>query len=331
MSKLQDEISTVAEEVNAYLRQLSSSRPGALSDAAFHLIKLGGKRLRPFVVMKCCELVGGSSDDALPAAVSIELLHNFTLIHDDAMDQDDFRHGAPTVHRVYGIPAAIIAGDLLFAMVFSHAYEAFTRRKIDPSIISKVIEVISEAAITVCEGQWMDMSLQKKYDISEELYLSLVAKKTGSLYQASAIVGGLVGGASDQELAKLASFGEKVGQAFQVVDDLLGAVGDPKITGKPVGSDLKNGKPTMILLHGVRTASPSERALILKVFGKQDASEKDVSEALNVLQKVGSISYGRRRAKEISEKAKAELSSFRDSESKLSLMEFCDFVVSRAF
>jgi geranylgeranyl diphosphate synthase type I len=190
---------------------------------------------------------------------------------------------------------------------------------------------MSEAAITVCEGQWMDMSLQKKYDISEELYLSLVAKKTGSLYKASALVGGLVGGASEQELSKLASFGERIGQAFQVVDDLLGAVGDPKITGKPVGSDLKNGKPTMILLHGMRIASPEERASILKVFGKQDASEKNIAEALNILQKIGSISYGRKRAKELSDQAKLELASFRDSGSKSSLIEFCDFVVSRAF
>jgi len=331
MEKLKEEISEVAGKVNASLLQLSSSHSGALSEAAFHLIKLGGKRLRPFVVTKCCELVGGSADDALPAAVSIELLHNFTLIHDDVMDEDDFRHGAPTVHKVYGMPAAIIAGDMLFAMVFNNAYEAFSKRNVDKSVILRVLEVMSEAAITVCEGQWMDMSLQKKHDASEELYLLLAAKKTGSLYRASALAGGIVGGASDIELAKLSLFGERVGQAFQIVDDILGAVGDPKVTGKPVGSDLKNGKPTMIVLHGMKNSSSEERESILKVFGKQDALEKDVLEALEVLKKVGSISYGRRRAIEISEQAKAELSSFPESKFKSSLQNFCDFVVSRVY
>ncbi|MBO3803849.1 MAG: polyprenyl synthetase family protein, partial [Candidatus Brockarchaeota archaeon] len=162
-------------------------------------------------------------------------------------------------------------------------------------------------------------------------YLSLVAKKTGSLYRASAVAGGIVGGASEQELARLSSFGEKVGQAFQIVDDILGAAGDPKLTGKPVGSDLRNGKPTMIVLHGVKNSSPEERAAILKVFGKQDAPEKDVLEALKALEKAGSISYGRERAIEISEEAKAELGRFPDSKSKVSLQKFCEFVVSRVY
>ncbi|MBO3802828.1 MAG: polyprenyl synthetase family protein, partial [Candidatus Brockarchaeota archaeon] len=107
MDRLREEISEVAGKVNARLHLLSSARQSAISEAAFHLIKLGGKRLRPFVAVKCCELVGGDAEDALPAAVSIELLHNFTLIHDDVMDEDDFRHGAPTVHKAYGVPAAI--------------------------------------------------------------------------------------------------------------------------------------------------------------------------------------------------------------------------------
>jgi geranylgeranyl diphosphate synthase type I len=330
LTELLDEISAVVIRVNEDLQRLSSNYPDSLSKAAFHLIRLGGKRLRPFVLVKCCELVGGNAEDALPAAVAVELLHNFTLIHDDVMDRDDFRHAAPTVHKVYGEPAAIIAGDMLFALVFNHVCEAFWRRNIAPSSAQRVIQVLSEAAITICEGQWMDMSLQNRNDIPEETYLSLAAKKTGSLYLASAAVGGIVGGAKGEVIKRLSSYGEKVGQAFQVVDDLLGAVGDPKKTGKPVGSDIRNGKSTIIFLHALRTATPENRKIIMNAFGRHDASKGDVSEALEALERVGSIEYGRMKARELSEQAKAELSSFPSSESRVLLDDFSDFVVSRA-
>jgi len=331
MANVIDEISLVAGRVNDYLKQLSSDYSDELSQAAFHLIKLGGKRLRPFVLVKCCELVGGSVEDALPAAVSVELLHNFTLIHDDVMDRDDFRHGAPTVHKVYGEPAAIIAGDMLFALVFKCVCEAFWKRNIPSSTTQRVIEALSEAAITVCEGQWMDMSLQNKRDTTEETYLSLVAKKTGRLYQASSLIGGIVGGTKGDSLRNLSLFGERVGQAFQVADDLLGAVGDPKKTGKPVGSDMRNGKPTIIFLHALRTSTTENRKIILKAFGKQDASKEDISDALEALERTGSIEYGKKVARQLSEQAKAKLADFPDSSNKSCLNQFCDYVVERAF
>lgn len=331
MRDLLDEISQVAKSVNESLKQLSSDYPSESSQAVFHLIKLGGKRLRPFVLVKCCELVGGSVMDALPAAVSVELLHNFTLIHDDVMDKDDFRHGAPTVHKVYGEPAAIIAGDMLFALVFKYVCEAFWKRNIPSSTTQRVVEALSDAAITVCEGQWMDMSLQNKRDTTEETYLSLIAKKTGRLYLASAFVGGIVGGAKGDSLRSLSIFGERVGQAFQVADDLLGAVGDPKKTGKPVGSDMRNGKSTIIFLHALRTSTPENRKILLKAFGNQDASKEDMANAFEALVRTGSIEYGRKIANWLSEQAKAELAHFPDSENKLLLKRFCDFVVERAF
>jgi geranylgeranyl diphosphate synthase type I len=331
MVDLLDEVSLVAGRVNDQLKRLSSDHSDELSQVAFHLIKLGGKRLRPFVLVKCCELVGGSAEDALPAAVSIELLHNFTLIHDDVMDKDDFRHGAPTVHKVYGEPAAIIAGDMLFALVFKHVCEAFWKRNVPPSITQRVVEVLSEAAIIVCEGQWMDMSLQNRRDTTEETYLSLVAKKTGHLYRASALIGGIVGGAKGEALRSLSVFGERVGQAFQVADDLLGAVGDSKKTGKPVGSDMRNGKSTIIFLHALRTATPENRRIILKAFGNQGASKEEVAAAVEALGRTGSIEYGKAMARQLSERAKAELVDFPDSVNKSLLQKFSDFVVERGF
>lgn len=331
MTDLLDEISLVAGRVNDHLKRLSSDYSDELSQVAFHLIKLGGKRLRPFVLVKCCEIVGGSVEDALPAAVSVELLHNFTLIHDDVMDKDDFRHGAPTVHKVYGESAAIIAGDMLFALVFKYVCEAFWKRNLPPSTTQRVVEALSEAAITVCEGQWMDMSLQNKRDTTEEAYLSLVAKKTGRLYLASALIGGIVGGAKGEALRSLSIFGERVGQAFQVADDLLGAVGDSKKTGKPVGSDMRNGKSTIIFLHALRTSTPQNRRIILKAFGNQEASKEEVADALEALERTGSIEYGKEMARQLSERAKAELVNFPDSVNKSLLNQFSDFVVSRAF
>jgi len=331
MADVLDEISLVAGRANDHLRQLATGYSDELSKAAFHLIKLGGKRLRPFVLVKCCELVGGSVEDALPAAVSVELLHNFTLIHDDVMDRDDFRHGAPTVHKVYGEPAAIIAGDLLFALVFKCVCDAFWKRKIPSSTTQRVVEELAEAAITVCEGQWMDMGLQNKGSATEEAYLSLVAKKTGRLYQAAALIGGIVGGAKGDSLRNLSLFGERAGQAFQVADDLLGAVGDPKKTGKPVGSDMRNGKPTIIFLHALRTSTAENRKIILRAFGKQGASKEDIADALEALERTGSIEYGKRVARALSEQAKAKLAGFPDSANRSSLIQFCDYVVERAF
>jgi len=247
------------------------------------------------------------------------------------MDRDDFRHGAPTVHKVYGEPAAIVAGDMLFALVFKCVCEAFWERKIPPSTTQRVVDELAGAAITVCEGQWMDMSLQNKRDTTEETYLSLVAKKTGRLYQASALIGGIVGGAKGESLRNLSLYGERVGQAFQVADDLLGAVGDPKKTGKPVGSDMRNGKATIIFLHALRASTAENRKIIMRAFGKQDASKGDISDALEALERTGSIEYGKKVARQLSEQAKAVLADFPDSANKKCLNQFSDYVVERAF
>ena len=209
---------------------------------------LGGKRLRPLLLLLSCEAFCGQWHHAIPAAIAVELLHNFTLIHDDIEDRDEVRHGRPTVWFLWGIPQAINAGDALYAL----AYKALL--SLPPAMVNsiqtvKAARVYTDAVLRITEGQCQDISFESLQTVSESDYMDMITGKTASLLGLSCELGAIIAGADDNSQRYITEFGIAMGMAFQMQDDILGLWGDPQNTGKPVGSDLYKAKKTLPIIH----------------------------------------------------------------------------------
>ncbi|MEM3027198.1 MAG: polyprenyl synthetase family protein [Candidatus Bathyarchaeia archaeon] len=330
---LLEELRSVAESVNAFIEAHVGlpGEPEVLRESSLHAFKSGGKRWRPFVVLKACELVGGDPRRALPAAAAVEILHNFTLIHDDIMDRDEFRRGLPTVHVLWGIPQAILTGDKLFAKVFKVLTDAGKASDIPSETLLKIVDSLAQAALEICIGQTMDMLFEGRFDVSEEEYLTMIRGKTAALARASAEVGALAGGGMPSEVQGLAKFGEEAGMAFQIVDDILGLTADEKELGKPVGSDIREGKKTLIIIHAFSKASPVLKARITRMLGNRRATKEEIRQIIEELMVLGSIEYAYQKSIEYSERAKSYLKSFPDKPAKDFLMALMDFFVRRKY
>jgi geranylgeranyl diphosphate synthase type I len=324
------EINQAAEAVNMVIDGLFADKPkpNTIYQASKHLICAGGKRLRPFLTLKACELVGGRIEDALPLAASIELLHNFTIIHDDIMDNDKKRRGVPTVHVLWGTPIAITAGDMLFAK----AYEAaLGSRNVSPQHLIATMTIITNATILICEGQTSDMLFEQRTNVSEEEYMEMVYKKTAALFEAGAAAGALIGGGTPSQQARLSTLARSIGLAFQMVDDVLGLVGSENALGKPVGSDIREGKNTLLIIHALSQADQNLRTQILDVLGNRTVSEEQIKATIQIIRSLGSVDYVVDKAKVFSDKAKAQLTVFPPSPSKNVLIDLCDYIISRSY
>jgi len=322
-----------AERTNQFIEEALRLKEDAppLGESAAHVFKGGGKRLRPFMALRACEAVGGDAEAALPLACALELLHNFSVIHDDIMDQSEKRRGLPSVHVLWGTPQAILAGDMLFAKVFAVATRGPRLERLPAATVIRALNVLSEAAVDICVGQTMDMQFEARLNVTEEEYLRMIAKKTAALFRASTTIGALLGGGSEAEVERLAEFGEEAGVAFQIADDLLGLMADERELGKPVGSDVKEGKKTLIVIHGLDRASPTQRRSILAALGNGRATSIEVSRAIAALKDLGSLQYAAERASEYVAAAKRALSGLKESPARTQLIQVADFVTSRRF
>lgn len=231
--------------------------PPRLHQAMRYSIFAGGKRLRPILIIAACEAVGGTAERVLHAACAMEMIHTYSLIHDDlpAMDDDDFRRGRPTNHKVYGEANAILAGDALLTEAFRLLADGDANRAIEPAVVLQVIEVIARCAGSqgMVGGQVVDMESEgQPIDLPTLQYIH--TRKTGALFLASIQTGAWLGGGSDAQVAALTRFGEAAGLAFQIADDILDIVGDQAVLGKDVGSDQARGKATYPALLGLAEA-----------------------------------------------------------------------------
>jgi geranylgeranyl diphosphate synthase type I len=325
---IKDKLASNATRVDAYIDSvLKPRRPEMLYEASRHLISAGGKRLRPFLVLKSCEAVGGKAEEALPFAAALEILHNFTLIHDDIMDKDELRRGAPTVHTKWSVPIAVAAGDLLFAKV----YEVMASQRLSPKRLRECIQMTTEAAIEICEGQVLDISFPDTTEVTEEDYLFMVEGKTSALFKACAEIGATVGGGSKRQVAALGRFAWDAGIAFQLVDDCLGVTADEKTLGKPVGSDLREGKKTLIVIHALNHASAKQKTKIRSVLGSHTAAAGDIAEVNTILRKTLSIDYAFRKADRYVAKAKTSISGLPESKAKKDLLDLIDYFSKRSY
>jgi geranylgeranyl diphosphate synthase type I len=331
LKAIEQKLAENARMINGFLeRELSGQEPESLEKASLHLIEAGGKRLRPYMTIKACEAVGGRAEDAVPFAAAVEFLHNFTLVHDDVMDHDDLRRGKPTVHKVYGVPMAILAGDLLFAKV----YDVIIRNRpsgMSPERLLESIDKITEATLMLCQGQALDMNFPSASDVTVDDYIYMVGAKTSALFRACAQVGALAGGGSDEQVNALGCFAWDAGVAFQIEDDVLGVTADEETLGKPVGSDLREGKKTLINIHALVNATEEQRKLIDMAFGVEDASHEDIEAAIKTLEEVGSIAYARKVADEHLTRAFKSLDEIPDNPAKDELKTLVEYFVKREY
>lgn len=305
--------------------------PEILARATRHLLEAGGKRLRPCLALTACEAVGGKAEDALEAAAAIELLHNFTLIHDDIMDQDEFRRNVKTVHVLLGVPVAVIAGDALFAKVFEALAANAKRLGLEGARVVELFDAVSKASFEICQGQVLDMLFEGRADVSEAEYMRMVSGKTGALLEASMKVGALLGKGEPEQVRALAEYGRLIGLAFQMRDDVLGVAGEQEKFGKPIGSDVREGKQTLIVVRALATVPQEDKSTLLRALGKQDASEAELKTAIDVLKRAGAIDYVTERARELIAQAKSKLKALPESRAREILSELADFTIKRDF
>jgi geranylgeranyl diphosphate synthase, type I len=314
--------------VEPFLREYARMGDAKIQEMILHPIEAGGKRIRPCLTLLACEAVGGDSEKALPAAAAVELLHTFTLVHDDIMDHDLQRRGKPTVHSIWGEEMGIIVGDTLYSSAFKALLDV-RKHGIPVDRALDAVDALVEANGQLQEGQIMDMLFEERDEVSEDEYMEMITKKTGSLIEASTKIGCIVGGGTQEQFDALRIYGADIGVAFQIKDDILDLTADQKDFGKPVGSDIRSGKKTLIIVHALEHAKPADVKRILKVLGSKKASAKDVRETIGLLKKSGSIDYADKKVAELIDEAKQSLSILPDTEAKKTLMALTDYMVER--
>jgi geranylgeranyl diphosphate synthase type I len=296
--------------------------PKELYEAGRHLVDAGGKRLRPSMLLMAAEAVGGDPKVVVPAAVSIELVHNFTLIHDDIMDNAETRRGRPAVHVKWDEAGAILAGDTLY----SKAFEILTAADVPaPKNMIASVAMLARTCAAICEGQWLDMEFERRDQVTESEYLEMIEKKTGVLYGAAAWMGARLSGAPEKQAEGLERFGRLVGMAFQIQDDVLDLTAPAKVLGKPRGGDLAEGKKTLIMIHAMAASKEVE------IFGKRNATSQEIEAALETLRASGSIDYARKKAVSLVSEGKEALANLSDSDAKSLLLELADYMISRSY
>ena len=312
--------------VNKYLNSKLKGNPKKLYDAAGHLIVNGGKRLRPYMVIRSCQILGGKSSTAMIAASAVEMVHNFTLVHDDIMDNDEMRHGVPTVHKKFGMPIAILAGDVLF----SKAFQIISDSKLSASATTQLVSRLAKACVDICEGQLLDVKMAEERKIpSQAEYITMIGKKTAALFDVSCAMGAICASNKIKDISNLSSFGRNLGIAFQITDDLIGVMGDPKVTKKPVGNDLREGKKSLPILMAIKLAKGKDKKIILKAFGNSKVSKKDLMKAVDTIRDLRIEENVRKQALKYAEKAEKSLTKYSGS-AKTELITLLDFVVKRS-
>ena len=325
MSDVKEVLGSYSGDITKTIEEeLSTIVPQNLAEASVYLTRAGGKMLRPALTLITAEAVGGNREDALKSAAAIELIHTFSLIHDDIMDQDDMRRGMPAVHKVWGDDVAILAGDTLF----SKAFEIIIGTEGTTSDQNnKALATVADACVKICEGQASDMGFEDRFDVEEDEYMEMIFKKTGALIAAATKAGAIMGGASDEVIDVMYEYGRLIGLAFQIQDDYLDLASDEETLGKPIGSDIGKGKMTIIAIKGLASVDDGR---LLEILKAEENSQDEIDEAIEILTNCGAIEYARNLALESVNQAKEVLEILDDSSSKQVLADIADFVLERS-
>jgi geranylgeranyl diphosphate synthase type I len=291
----------------------------------------GGKRLRPIIAMLACEAVGGIPEKTIPLGISLEYMHNSTLIHDDIIDKDEWRRGLESTHRKYGIPLAILAGDALIGETF-RMLSYMAPPEMESATYKEIIRSIADAAKSFYEGEAMDIKFVERFDITIPEYMVMIQKKTGQLYLIAGRCGALIGKGTPRQVANLTEYGNLFGLMFQIKDDLLNILTDQSALGKQeVGSDIKSGKRTMMVVHALSNIDKQNKEKMMKIVGNEKATQNNVMDVIDIFRNTGSIDYAQNKLEEFRNKSKELLDVLDESESKKYLLDLADYSVTRPY
>jgi len=315
-----------SKELDGPIRKyIENEEPANLIEATRQYPYAGGKRMRPAMVLAAASAVGGDRKKAIPLAVAIEYIHNFTLVHDDFMDGDEQRRGMTTIHVAYDVPTAILAGDALFAK----AFQIIAELEIPGERIRDVLRYVTTAVWDLARGQEMDINNEGRI-VSEEVYLETIRLKTSVLFAAAAAGGALVGDADQRTTEALHEYAMALGLGFQIFDDYLGIAGDPSKTGKSVGNDIRKGKCTVMVTHLMRTAKDEKVLEEFKgILGNMNATEEQIIRARSIMEASGSVAYGRQLAQKKIEEAISKLDVLGPSEDKDFMIALAKYAIDR--
>lgn len=311
-------ISGELEEVEGLMmRDLESESP-ELTEMCQYVISSGGKRLRPALCLMSYGAVGGKDmDTPIKVGAAFEIIHSATLIHDDINDQGEIRRGRKTLHKQYTVSKAIIAGDYMFAMGF----------RLLAAEAPQIVDYIVEASASMGAGEFVQKDFEHASSVREENYIEIITGKTAKLFEASAKSGVAVANSDSAMLDAIGNYAFNLGLAFQIVDDTLDVTGDPHNTGKAVGTDLLEGKPTLPVIYAME--DPVNGPRLIELFEKVDVTVEDVQEALGLIRGTDAVDRCLARAAEYAATARDMLAPVPDSVYKESLLSLADYVVSR--
>lgn len=357
-SALVAEITKRGRMVKAYILEQQSIEfaHAHLQDSVYSYVKAGGKGLRPAVLMMACGAVGGDENHAIPAAAAVELYHTFTLVHDDIIDRDELRRGVPTVHvdfarratqdlgfdeataQHYGLSLAILAGDVQQGWAASTLPALFTEYGVAAElVINLVAELFRRIQLALINGETFDILLSQTpiNSVDDQQVLAMLWQKTGILYEFCGRAGAAIGlnqpDLRHPTVEAVAQFTGKCGVAFQIQDDILGIVGKEEQLGKPVGSDLREGKRTLIVTGSWRNMTPAQQTFALTVLGNPTAEAADIEEMNALLHTTGGIDHARQLAHQYIAEAREHLAPLPDTEYKHWLNRWADFIIEREF
>ena len=252
----------ILQLVNQCLDQLPYDRkPASLYEPIQYVLSLGGKRIRPVLMLMAYNLWKSQPEDILMPAIGLETYHNFTLLHDDLMDNADVRRGQPTVHRRWDANKAILSGDNMLVLAFQRM------QQVPADKLPAVLSVFTQTALEIDEGQEFDVAFETRNDVTEAEYIEMIRLKTSVLLACAMKIGGLLADAPQQDVERLYRFGESIGLAFQLQDDLLDVYGDPKVFGKAIGGDIVSNKKTFMLINAFNRANPKQRQELERWIG----------------------------------------------------------------
>jgi len=259
--------------------KIQIKEPIKLYETIHYILNLGGKRLRPVLTLMICEMYKGNVAKAMNAAVAIEVFHNFTLIHDDIMDNAPIRRGKTTVHEKWNLNAGILSGDAMMIM----AYQCL--ENYEPVIYKKLNILFSKTALEVCEGQQLDVDFETKNEVTKAEYIEMITNKTSVLVAAAMKIGAIIAGVSEEEADKIYQFGLNLGIAFQLQDDYLDTFGDVASFGKKIGGDINENKKTFLFLKALEVCSKDDREKLIKWYSSDIQSSDKINKVTELFNK----------------------------------------------
>jgi len=315
----------IRQAVDKHIEQVLEScpYPASLYDPIRYVMRIGGKRVRPILVILAARSLKASMESVLDVAVAVELLHNFTLVHDDIMDRDDIRRGQPTIHAKWDEGTAILAGDALIGI----AYRRLSRLKTER--LGELIRTFTDAVVEVCEGQALDKEFEGREEVSLAEYEDMIARKTGRLISMSSKIGALAAGGDPEQVEALERYGSLIGKAFQIQDDLLDYLSTTEELGKAVGSDLAMRKATYVTLEAAERLSGESLRRFKELLGDHGSG---VSEELRrLLKEAGVLDSGRRAVEALMDQALLAVEDILESDGNSELRRFADWILRRRY